>query len=480
MSHTSTEIKDALTKELPLHITDVTCKKVIGFVRSYEIRDEHPLAFNTPYLGLHKCTFTIADRDAYFSLYDVDSSKFTKFLSKYNLRTDTFFHVPLRLITNISNMDTRTYFQTSPDTTMHSSNDVDVGGKVDNAVLSHLKKVIADISTINNDFKVLSDPLNIFISYSLYCIYNSSVDSKLKYDSMFSSLMLWQYKFFTSLVCRRFHYKPNEDIMRAMYEGMNAKFDVKRYGTWKRVMEARAELFLSEDSIHKQAIRDYTDDKEVLYLISDAQTRIRNQVNLVMAEFMVAKDKNDKIGNYSTMGTDVDGELNFLDNQGIWDNVTHNVYNDAMSVNRFLDDKPIRFIASVFTNITVQKFRIYLISFSERTVKQFKSGEEDQIRKIDDIDLIYGTHKLIEEMIQVTFKYCRNNGIDIHNLPKVIQATKDVYSSSRISDKDILLVRDSCTYMTTEILDSLREATLTAYRTGCIMYIILLAYKYLR
>lgn len=122
-----------------------------------------------------------------------------------------------------------------------------------------------------------------------------------------------------------------------------------------------------------------------------------------------------------------------------------------------------------------------MIAFSEECVKLAKVGGEDKTiyNKEKDMHLVIGGHALIMSIIQQTYRYCRNTGVNMSVPSNIIKCTKDVYTSSRISDPGINLVRESVLYYVNTLQKSTRESTVSALKAAFIIYIVILSLKYI-
>lgn len=460
----STEIKTAFLRDLPVTVDIPIAKALIKLVDTFETRGSNPLAFNTYSLGVYKCLFLTEDRDAFFNLFDMDYEQIRTIMK------------PLIGNNRVAGI---------------SMNDVQRLMKADNAQLERalkergltaadIRKVVNSTTVLNSNYKVATDPFNIFVVYVLYKISSSKIPANLKELAMFKTFMLLQYKFFTSLVNHRFPYQADESAMTLMYESLSNKFDLKTYGTWKKVMEARANLILNVSSVHERVLKDFEDDRAIIYFLSDSQTRIRNQINLIVAEFMKIKDERDIFGSYSSTGTDKEGEKVVLDNVSYFDMMCSNVYTDSLSVAKFLDDTAIKLIVNMFVNLNSTNFRNLLVNFSDRAVRDHKAGTGNKTISKGGRTYIVGTELLITTIIQKTYRFCMQNQIDYRKPVAVLKAAKDVYSSSRSTDEDILQIRDSMVDMVNELQSSRRESLLSALRIGFVLYILLLSFKYIK
>lgn len=458
-------IKDTLSARLHITITPDLAKNIIRYVLSYETYGTNINAFASPYLGIDSCIFREADRAGFFDLFDVGDHEVAGIIQRKISGKNIFGIAVKSLIDNLV-----PYISVfSKDLTVAGFSQIE------------MKRIINDIPAIDPNFKIASDPFNILCVWVTHLILVSDLPDKLKQDASLAVLRFLQYRFFTSIVNYRFKYKPNEEAMRTTFESLSDKFDIKRYGTWKAVIDARAADFLSPQSVHYKALMTGTDDKAFLYIITDLQSRMRSQINLYTEEFMRIKESGDIIGSYGSTGTDKeDGTKVMLVNESGLDIAISSVYQDTMSVSRLLDDKAIRLTAGLFTALRPDQIRQMMLAFSEYCVKLAKTKDDDKVSVIGDEELYVGGHVLIQQIIQQTYRYCRNTGTNIKLPVAVLKTTKDVYSSSRVSDSGIITVKSSVGNLVLELQASRRETTLSALRVAFIIYIMLLAVKYIR
>ena len=294
-----------------------------------------------------------------------------------------------------------------------------------------------------------------------------------------SSLMLLQYKFFTSMVNHRFKYTADEGMMSAYFENLSFKNAIKRYGTWRNLLSARADELLSDKSIHLDTIKNYTPDSSVLYLITDVQSRLRQQLNIFTEGYFNFKKTEDAYGNYSNIGSDVDGEKIIQGNTECLDTVISAVYNDVQSVTRFLDDKNIKICTGLFSTISAMQFRSLLIKFSDYISTKTRHNELDDIKKYQGNEVYVGSRILIEKVIENTIRYCKLNNVNMSRPTDILKATKDVFSASRVSDEGICKVRNSVDKFVLESKISSRTSTNASLRIALIIYLIIDAFKYM-
>lgn len=452
----ATLIKDTLTKEVNINITPDLVTRIHKFVVSYEMTGSNLNAFASPYLGMYQCLFTENTKNEFFELFDVDSGSFASHIVS---KANSVFGVAMSELNPLmrKSMDTE-------------KRDMMRAG----FTALDMKKIIKTIPSINSNFKVVSDPFNLFTTYLVHCFSVSRLPEQQKYQAQTDILKLLQYKYFTSLVNHRFPYRPNEAVMQATFESLTDKFDIKKYGTWKLVMENRVADMLAKDSIHRKTIDTFVDDKAVLYFITDFQTRLRNQINVFVEEYMRIKELNDKFGSYSTVTTDAEtGETAYADQETRLDTCIQKIYADCLSISRFLDDQAIRLTASMFSAVNNTQVRNMLIGFSEYAVKKIKENKKDETKVQNDSILYLGPYVLIANIIRQTYRYCSRNGVDISRPVEVIKTAKNVYSSSRVADPSIVNIKMTMNELILKIQHSTRETTVSALKIALIIYIVI-------
>lgn len=460
----TTAIREAFESNFPLDITPQLAIAITRFVMEYELHDTNMQAFSSPFLGLFKCFFKDSDKSGFFDLFSLNDKQIFEAIDTKNGEI-TVFGVSVKDIVTEQRKASSEYFKEATKTGISSAT---------------LRSVIKTIPSINTEFKVVSDPFNLFTVYVVYCLSKAKLSDVVKYNAQFAVLKLLQYKFFTSLVSHRFKYQPNEAVMHATFEQMTERFDVKKAGSWKAVIENRVAEMLDPKSIHIKALTTFEDDKAVLYFISDFETRIRNQINVFVTEFMRVKAAGDIVGSYSNTISDSEGVKVIAESEDKLESAILALYNISLVTGRFLDSNAIRIISANFTAITNQQLRKVIIAFSEYAVKKYKEGNAEEIKEQDNVTLYLGPAVFIRHAIQQSWRYCIINDVNMNNPLQVFKTVKGVFSSSRISDKNIINVRASSDFIINEIQESRRETTVSALRISLILYLVLLAFKLMK
>lgn len=405
------------TAAFPLEINASVLKTALMLMYSFEARQKHPDALNTPLLGVYPMYFTTQDQNNLFDMFDVDPADF--------------------------------------------------------------KKAIKKCPSINQAFNVISDPYNLFVTWVLHCIYvsNELTHPEKNQLSMVISKML-HYKFFTSLVNHNFKYAANKDIMEATINGLNKKYDIIEYGTWKNLIEARCQDLLGEQSIHYKTLLKYDNDEAITYILSDTQTRLRNKIRLIVTAYYDTKARGDAIGTHS-LNTEIDGEKLMVDTVSTYDSMLTNISGQVLNINQWIDASYIKFVTKWVPNISENLLKQLLVAYSAKASQQARTRQLDLTKEDGDTTLYIGSRVLIKTIIQKTYRSCILSKINMKNKVEILAKTRNVYSASRISDPAINDVKESVAMMIDECLDIQRDATKSSLRIAFICYIMLKSFEYL-
>ena len=85
----------------------------------------------------------------------------------------------------------------------------------------------------------------------------------------------------SSRLFRIFKHTPNEDVMRYTIESLNYRFDIVKYGTWKKLIYIKCKELLEKNSIHYPSFIKFEPDDKVYYIISDIKTKINSTIQSI-------------------------------------------------------------------------------------------------------------------------------------------------------------------------------------------------------
>lgn len=416
-------ILSVLSKELPLHVSKKHLKAMRMLVVDFEKRKEHPLTLNSQLVGVNPIAFTSKDANEVFEIFDLEQREVSKIL----------------------------------DTIVDDKNQ----------------------PVVNRSFFVTGNTLNIFMTWLFYCTANSKALSRREQEMMLiTCIKLWLYRFFTSLVNNSYPYGANEATMQAAVNRLTQKSDIIKYGTWSSVIENQALKLIDKKSIHLKTIYDYRDDKKIFYLISDTQTRMRDKLKNIFITFKETKDVGDAVGSYGSTG-EIEGVKVVLDQVSTFDIMINSLTMELGNVHSFIDDKLVQVIAGLFNNIRPDMLKHLLTKYSELAEVQNRSGDMDKMLVIKRKEYYEGTRILVSNIVQKSYRFCIKKKLNLRNKLEILNSVKNIYSSSRISDEELVKIKDSVTYFIEEYGNTKRQSTISSLRIAFILYIIAKTFKYL-
>lgn len=397
---------------LDIQIDDKTNKKLERLRIQFETRGTHPLALNSQVLAVHKIIFTPSDENEFYRCLGVTEKQ--------------------------------------------------------------LKTVVKSIpkSVVNPSFHVTSHPFNLLSMYCLHLAHKQISNNKHRHEFMFNIACILHYRFFTSIVNNSFRHGATEKIMMAVINDLSQKFDIIYYKTWKNAIYARCEDLISEKSGHYNSITT-GDDAGLLYALTDAQTRIRTKIVRIAVVYYDYKEKGvPGIASRSSVINTDDGEKELIQTTDTLNKMISSVVIASMNMNSFINRSDIDLVANTFSNISSNTLESTLITFSEIATIQAKSNDLDKIVMVNKEPVYVGARILITNIIQQSFRYCRENRINMKDNAAILVKTKNVFSASRIADPEIVKVKNSVIKLIDEFGKPKRETTKSSLRLAFITYIL--------
>ena len=419
---------EVFTKKYNMPITPNRYSQVLKYCQLFELKKAHPLAFNSALLGVDKAFFLKPDYDMLFDIFDVNVLEF-----KHDL--------------------------------------------INTEHMQYLKNKIADSTN-----SVGCDAYNIFTVWLCYCVGKSSLPSSKKEQLIFTLLKMMYYKFFTSYVHYVFPYPPNPEIMQQTINSLSYKFDIKdpKTPTWKLVLEQKCKEFMMKNSPHYHTLKTFKTDKQVVYILTDVQTRIRVKIQTIVNVFYKVRDEAKLMKKTSMVTTNAEGEKFIKDIASISESLTANVSSAVLNINEFINYEHIKNICDISKNINKTLLRNVLTKFSDDAILQYKAGRQNEIVQKGSKTLYKGYNVFIATVIQKTYRLCTlDKEVNLKSKLSILHKTSNLYRSSRINDPDILAIKNSTEYYIDKYADITRESTKASLRIAFLQHIMVQSFKHM-
>lgn len=425
----TTYLLDEFSKipEINAPITDLFIRNLIEYCTMFETKNEHSAALNTYLLGIVPIFFTNVDRSVFFSI---------------------------------------------------------IGGVSEKKI----KEVLRYAPGIEPSWIVLNDPYNQMIVYTAHRVIMSTVSEELKEQGLLVLFKMLHYKFFTSLVFHFYKFGANKDTMESVIKSLSAKYDIVKYGTWKKVIEVRSRDIFSTNSIHFGTIYNFKYDADILYIITDIQSRIRQKIRTINQIYRDQKEKGDEIRSYGLVD-EIDGQKVITSSTNILDMMLSSMIQQIQSPARFIDDELIHVLSQQYSTVNESTFRIIVSMFSELASIQVSSGDfekvsifknENEYGEEVQFEIYEGLGNLTRELLQKSYRKCMIDKVNMSSKIEILTKVKNIFSSSRISDESIVTIKRSFTYFVSNCGETTRAATVASLTIVLILYIIIKSFDYLQ
>ncbi len=404
-------------------LTPEYCKRIIACCVFFETKEQHPSALNSPYLGVVPMFFTRNDVAMLFAVTGADI---------------------------------------------------------------HEVELIAMESDVTEDNWVISnDPYNLMVVYLIHRVLTEpKLSNDLKDQTSMALLKLLHYKFFTSVVNKSYPYGADEATMAYVINSMTKKYDIIRVESWGALIEERCRDVLTEGSIHYKTFIEFKDDVDIVLILSDCQTNLRQKIVRVNQLYYEAKATNDKISTYSSVDV-IDGKKIIVQTTEVFDVMNANMQLQILSPARLIDLELVEVLTSKYREVSVELMRSLLVKFCEMNVEQKENRSFKKKINIQDpksgekVPVLTSISELIQTFLQKTYRYCINSkDVDITSKKSILIKTLNIYTSSQILDEDILLIKRSFIYLITKMEISRRAATIAALTTCLILYLLVRSFDY--
>lgn len=310
---------------------------------------------------------------------------------------------------------------------------------------------------INKDFKVSSEPFNLSIVYLCHRVWISDLPKNTKEECLIYLIMLFHYRILTSIMNYYFGYLVKPNVATTAYNKLSLKFDIKRYGSWNELFKARAEFIISpKTGIHFDTFTKMDNDKRIVYMVNDMESRLKGVVNDYTQVLYEIKDSVDLVETESGLAV-LDGELNIKDVQKRetrYKNYIGNVLNDK---NSFFKQELVTYAAKAIPRTDEDKLEMIIRDFPS----QYSHQKGEKYREF------------VEDVTTHLFEYLAGNNIRHGDIKNVFFKMRGAYTSSKSSNALLLKLRNNGDEIVKTMTGIKTEIKITSLRTSLMLYIVL-------
>lgn len=323
-----------------------------------------------------------------------------------------------------------------------------------------LHQAILAIPHMDDVGRVAGDNFNISCCWLAHRFYKSDLPPRVKEKGMKLSMDILQYKLLSSIHSHYFKYPVDQNVAEATYAELSRKFDIKRYGSWRAVLDSRSENIIATGEIHEQTIRQFDDDIAIVKMIQDIQFRLRDKIKNIWEVMANVIEKDMKFGSVSST-IELDGALVTRDIERLSTEYIHFIKEAAAERDRFIKPDLVDVIESVMSTMPEKPFEQLLVIFTEKVSKSDKNA----------LQLVELT---MEHLFNVVLAD-RKTTMRMNDIPAVLNRIRGLYTASR-SNNDILeQMKEITEKFVRKDVKIVNNANVAALRTGLLLYIVLRA-----
>lgn len=323
---------------------------------------------------------------------------------------------------------------------------------------SELTDAVENCPTIEPEFVVSSDAMNQSFIWLLHRFHHSRLMREHEIEEVKVDLMkIMHYKFVTSLIAHSFKYPADREVALAAYSALSKKYDIKKYGSWGALIQARAVSIVARTGLHYQTYVRYDNDKATVYMVNDIQSRIREVIKSYRAEFYNQREQNSRISSNSAT-IELQGEKIVRDRTQAFTIYRRYLYTTLTNRNDFIKPELISVVSSAMSGV------------STAHITEALEGLVDAMR---DIKSHYGT--LIDETLLHAIDFIQKQQVKVNDLPFIVTKLRALYTASRSTDTSVLRIRELGDGLVEIYVRSKNPTVKAGVRTAVLLYLVLRA-----
>ncbi len=317
---------------------------------------------------------------------------------------------------------------------------------------------IKALPTLDPDWVRGTDVMNLSCLWLVHKFYNSALSTEDKELGMIESLMVLMCKFISSLMAYHFKYPADKSIALATYASLSLKYDIKRHGSWYRMLLERAKDVIDPSGIHHRTIQNFDSDEDIQYMVTDIQGRLREVVKKLHTVFETMKAQDAKILTIKNK-VDIEGEEVIRDLNRTFTpyrRYMHEVVNDQRL---FIKDELVEVVQTAMHTMP-EKFFMRTLEY----ICFAYDKEPDHL-----------TQKFMDEILTHAFEFLMEESVVWRrmDIATIITKLRAIYMSSRSSNPSLMKMREWGETIVKRAIRIQNPSAIAAVRTGAMLYIVL-------
>lgn len=321
----------------------------------------------------------------------------------------------------------------------------------------YLKECVHSVPSINTDWVVTSDVFNLSVVWFLYhCFAKMNPKDKTVQQAITESIVVLQFKFLSSIYSNYFGKPVDYEAAEATYAALTMKFNIKRLGSWGALMRERADAMTNKDSPHHHMLQKFDNDDEILYFLTDLQTRTRKTIK---DQYKVL----DKVrrGNLRIQTTnqtmELDGDKIIRDQVSAYNTAKRYLLDVSGNESSFIKNELVNVILDIMNTVSKQAFLDLLQSISNLPTGKARDEMEE----------------IMSDTLHHAFDYIVKNRIKFNDAGYILVKLRALYMLS--NDPKLDKIRKKVELFAKRNSHLRASAALASARTSIMLYFLLRA-----
>lgn len=317
---------------------------------------------------------------------------------------------------------------------------------------------------VAKDFIRLSDPYNLVSIYIAHRLWKSKLPEAVKRDGMHAVLYMLQVKLFTSILNHWYKKPAAVEEAKATYAEMSMKVGIKQVESWDQWFEVRVDKLLADDSIHLNAIHNFTPDagnRGTLYAVTEPQDRLREVMKTIFEIHKKVRASGGRIGTSSST-IQLEGEILIRSNTNLSKQYLSYAQATMLDKTTFIRGEIMEIVTDAISSVS----ETLLVSLLSWTCDAHAGRTK------------VPTKELVEGLVLHAINFIQENRYDLKVVDDFALVTirlKDLYMAPRLKDAGLLQCRDWATEIVSKSRVSKSDSQNASLRTSLMLYIVLRA-----
>lgn len=321
-----------------------------------------------------------------------------------------------------------------------------------------LEADINEVPEIEPNWTVSSNPVNLSCLYMAHILHTSKLPQRDKDQAIVYTIITSHIKHLTSGIRRRFRYKANEATAVAHFESLDYRTDLKKYGSWFKLLENRGEQVIGKDFLWKKQLETYQGSYDIMKWANDLQDRLMDVLNALTESFHIVKEQEAKIYSSSRI-KEYDGVKEIANVRNQQREIITQLKETVPHTHEFIRES---LIADTISIITTGDERFLTSALT------YISENHRVIQKLDDV---------LSKLVIYMFEQAKEEGIKMTDVPALVGKYRNVFRSSRTKNPEVVFIKTYLKQYVEEAIPRARPAMQAATVVALFIYLTLLVFK---